>query len=438
MIVHVIGGGLAGSEAAWQIIRFGVRVRLYEMRPKRTTEAHKTADFAELVCSNSLRSDEPTSPSGILKRELELGGSLIMEAARKYSVPAGGSLAVDREQFSGYITEKLEGNSSVEIVREEVTDLPEGLCIIATGPLTSNAMVKRLGMLIGGTYLYFYDAIAPIVSADSIDFNKAFYGSRYGKGGDDYVNCPMDREEYDRFYDELVRADKVSAREFENEKVFEGCMPVEVMAERGKDTLRYGPLKPVGLTDPSTGKQAYALVQLRAENREKTAFNMVGFQCRLKWPEQKRVFRMIPGLEHAEFLRYGSIHRNTYINAPTLLSKDLSLKASSKVFIAGQLSGVEGYLESTAMGMLSGIHVARRALGLPFLPAPHETAHGSLVQYITGYEGKHFQPSNINLGLFPPIDRTIKDKKEKRKIIARRAKDQWASYISVAFALERQ
>jgi len=433
MIVHVIGGGLAGSEAAWQLARFGVKVFLHEMRPQRLTEAHRTAGLAELVCSNSLRSDDPVSPSGILKRELEVAGSLIMGSARKHSVPAGSSLAVDRERFSSFITEKLQENPSVEIIREEVADLPEGVCIIATGPLTSERMVQTLGKLIGSTYMYFYDAIAPIISADSIDFNKAFFGSRYGKGGNDYVNCPMNRDEYEKFYDELISADTVLARDFENKKVFEGCMPVEVMAERGKDTLRYGPMKPVGLLDPFTGRQAYAVVQLRAENRERTSFNMVGFQCRLKWPEQKRIFRMIPGLERAEFLRYGSIHRNTFINSPTLLNSDLSLRATDNVFIAGQVSGVEGYLESTAMGMLSGIHAARRLRGLPFLPVPHESAHGSLVHYITDYDGKHFQPSNINLGLFPELEQRIKDKKEKRRLIAERAIDHWNSYISIAF-----
>jgi len=432
MLINIIGGGLAGSEAAWQTVRSGVPVRLFEMRPERMTEAHKTGKLAELVCSNSLRSDDPFSPSGILKRELETAGSLIMEAARKCHVPAGSALAVDRELFSSMITERLEGHSMVEIVKEEVGELPEGICIIATGPLTSEKMSGTLGKLIGSDYLFFYDAIAPIINTESIDFGKAFYGSRYEKGGDDYVNCPMNEEEYHHFVDELLKADRVIARDFENIRIFEGCMPVEIMAERGADTLRFGPLKPVGLKDPSTGRQPYAVVQLRAENSGRTSFNMVGFQCRLKWPDQQRVFRMIPGLERAEFLRYGSIHRNTFINSPELLNNDLSLRAHGNTFIAGQLSGVEGYLESTAMGLLTGINAVRRVRGLPFFPVPAETAHGSLVGYITGYEGKRFQPSNINLGLFPPLDRKVRDKKMKRELTAGRALQYWQQYVEQA------
>lgn len=435
MALTIIGGGLAGSEAAWQAAKSGIPVRLFEMRPQRLTGAHTTASLGELVCSNSLRSDDPVSPSGILKSELEMAGSLIMEAARRTSVPAGGSLAVDRTLFSGLITEKIMSHPLIEVIREEVSLLPEGFCIVATGPLTSEAMTSALKSRMDSAYLSFYDAIAPIVSSESIDFTKVFQSSRYGKGGDDYINCPMDEEAYNRFYDALVSADRVVARDFENIKVFEGCMPVEVMAERGKDTLRFGPLRPVGLIDPMTGKQPYAVVQLRTENREKTAYNMVGFQCRLRWPEQERVFRLIPGLENAEFLRYGSIHRNTFINSPKLLSDDLSLKSRATLFIAGQLSGVEGYLESTAMGLLSGISAVRKMLASPFIPAPETTAHGSLLRYITRYEGEAFQPSNINLGLFPPLGKKVKDKGLKKTMIAQRALRDWEEYLRQAVVI---
>jgi len=430
MRVNVIGGGLAGSEAAWQAAHSGARVVLFEMRPLRTTEVHKTGYLAELVCSNSLRSDDPVSPSGILKRELERAGSLIMEAARSSRVPAGGSLAVDRDLFSRYITRKIEEHPQIEVVREEVSALPGGVTVIATGPLTSGAMVEELSGLVDSRYLYFYDAIAPIVSADSIDPEKVFEGSRYGKGGNDYLNCPMTEEEYDRFYEALLSAARVEARAFENVRVFEGCMPVEVMAERGRDTLRFGPMRPVGLTDPRTGKQPFAVVQLRAENIEKSAYNMVGFQCRIKWSEQKRVFRLIPGLEDAEFLRYGSIHRNTFINSPLFIDGALSFRERPDIFIAGQLSGVEGYLESTAMGLVAGINAARRVLGFPPVPVPGTTAHGALVRYITESDPEHFQPSNINLGLFPPLEKRVKDRKLKRRLVAERALADWDSYIA--------
>ncbi len=429
MTINVIGGGLAGSEAAWQISRFGIKVRLYEMRPKKMTEAHKTGALAELVCSNSLRSDDPHAPSGILKRELELAGSLVMGSARKHSLPAGGALAVDRKMFSEHIDQRIKEDPDIDVLVDEMTSIPEGFSVIATGPLTSEAMTGALSSLIESRYLYFYDAIAPIVGTDSIDFTKAFYGSRYGKGGDDYINCPMNEEEYGRFYDELIKADKVEAKKFEDIKVFEGCMPVEVMAGRGRDTLRFGPMKPVGLRDPGTGERPYAVVQLRMENKEKSSFNMVGFQCRITWPEQKRIFRLIPGLEHAEFLRYGSIHRNTFINSPLFINRDLSFKTGDKVFVAGQLSGVEGYLESTAMGLVAGVNAARRAWGLDHIPLPVTTAHGSLVRYITESESNNFQPSNINLGLFPPLDRKIKDKKLKKKLVSERALGDWRNYI---------
>ncbi len=431
MIIHVIGGGLAGSEAVWQISRAGVRAKLYEMRPEKYTDVHKTGKLGELVCSNSLRSDDPASPSGVLKRELEMAGSLIMESARRNSLPAGGALAVDRELFSGFIDKQIEESPLIDVVREEVTSIPDGIAIIATGPLSSDAIVSEISAMIKSDYLYFYDAIAPIVSADSIDLTKAFYGSRYGKGGDDYINCPMNEDEYNKFYDDLTRADSVEVRSFEDIKVFEGCMPVEVMAKRGKDTLRFGPLKPVGLRDPRTGERPHAVVQLRAENRERTAFNMVGFQCRIKWPEQKNVFRLIPGLEKAEFLRYGSIHRNTFINAPHLIDQDLSFKSKKDIYIAGQLSGVEGYLESTAMGLVAGINAARKIKGLDRILPPPTTAHGSLIRYITDCEPDYFQPSNLNLGLFPPLDKRIRDKKMKKKLVAERALGDWQGYVDL-------
>ncbi|HHN64981.1 MAG TPA: methylenetetrahydrofolate--tRNA-(uracil(54)-C(5))-methyltransferase (FADH(2)-oxidizing) TrmFO [Nitrospirae bacterium] len=429
--ITVIGGGLAGSEAAWQAAKRGVRVRLYEMRPRTMTPAHKTAYLAELVCSNSLRSADPMTAPGLLKKELEMAGSIIMEAALESAVPAGSALAVDREVFSRYITERLTSHPLIEVIHEEVTDIPEGFCIIATGPLTSHALSRSLGELIGGEYLYFYDAIAPIVDAETIDYSRVFSASRYGKGGDDYLNCPMNKEEYERFYSALIEADTVTARDFEDIKVFEGCMPIEVMARRGPDTLRFGPMKPVGLKDPRTGREPYAVVQLRVENRERTAYNMVGFQTRLRWPEQKRVFRLIPGLERAEFLRYGSIHRNTFLNGPLFLNKDLSLKAKDTLYISGQITGVEGYIESTAMGLLAGINLARRVRGLSFVEVPPETAHGSLIRYITESEPEGFQPSNINFSLLPPPEGRVRDKKLRRRLVVERAISSWKRYLEV-------
>ncbi|NOZ25956.1 MAG: methylenetetrahydrofolate--tRNA-(uracil(54)-C(5))-methyltransferase (FADH(2)-oxidizing) TrmFO [Nitrospirae bacterium] len=428
----IIGGGLSGCEAAWQAARRGIRVRIYEMRPLRTTGAHKTGLLGELVCSNSLRSKEPTSAAGLLKEELKMAGSLIMEAAERCSVPAGSALAVDRGLFAEYITEKLSAHPSIEVIREEVVDIPEGPCIVATGPLTSDALSAALKKLLGGDYLYFYDAIAPIVDAESIDYSRVFRASRYGKGEADYLNCPMSRDEYDRFYSALLEADRVTPKEFEDERVFEGCMPVEVMARRGRDTLRFGPMKPVGLIDPRTGHMPYAVVQLRIENMNATAYNMVGFQTRLKWPEQKRVFRLIPGLENAVFMRYGSIHRNTFINGPMFLAPDLSLKVSPDTYIAGQLSGVEGYIESTAMGTLAGINAARRLKGLGFTAPPAESAHGALIHYITTSPPAGFQPSNINFGLFPPPGVRIKDKKERRAYIVEKALTSWKEYLRKA------
>lgn len=429
--VIVIGGGLAGSEAAWQAAQRGVGVTLFEMRPDKNTEAHKTGLLGELVCSNSLRSKEAVTGPGLLKNELRMAESLIMGAAQEAEVSAGSALAVDRKIFAEYITDRIGKHPLINIVKKEITELPSTLAILATGPLTSAPMAGALLSLIGEEHLHFYDAIAPILDAESIDYSKVYISSRYGKGGDDYVNCPMTREEYDRFYGSLTEADTVTAREFEDAKVFEGCMPLEAMAARGKDTLRFGPLKPVGLPDPKTGKTPYAVVQLRAENREKTAYNMVGFQTRLKHPDQKRVFRMIPGLENAGFLRLGSIHRNTFINSPRHLNPDLTLKCKDTLYIAGQISGVEGYIESTAMGLIAGINAARRVSGLETLYPPRSSAHGSLIAHITESDPLNFQPSNINFGLMPVGNDTqkIRDKKAKRMRIVDTALQDWEAYL---------
>ncbi|MDA8214806.1 MAG: methylenetetrahydrofolate--tRNA-(uracil(54)-C(5))-methyltransferase (FADH(2)-oxidizing) TrmFO [Nitrospiraceae bacterium] len=427
----IIGGGLAGCEAAWQAAKRGVNVLLFEMRPERMTEAHKTNSLSELVCSNSLRSKEINTGAGLLKKELELADSLIMKAAKESEVSAGSALAVDRVMFSEFITVTIESHLNIKIIRKEVVEFPDSIAIIATGPLTSGAMADAIKAVIGEEHLHFYDAIAPIIDAESIDYSKVYLSSRYGKGGDDYVNCPMTKEEYNQFYDTLMKADTVSARDFEDIKVFEGCMPVEVMAKRGRNTLVFGPLKPVGLPDPKTGKIPYAVVQLRLENREKTAYNMVGFQTRLKWPEQKKVFRMIPGLENAEFLRFGSIHRNTYINSPRHLNADLTLKEKNNIYLAGQITGVEGYIESTAMGLIAGINAARRLMGKEIIHPPKISAHGSLISHITESEPKHFQPSNINFGLIPADEEILKirDKKVRRQRIAEIALKEWEEYI---------
>jgi len=430
--IIVIGGGLAGCEAAWQAARLGADVRLYEMRPQRMTEAHKTSGLAELVCSNSLRSAELSTGPGLLKTELEIAGSLIMRAAQDSSVAAGSALAVDRTLFSAHITDAVETHPRIEVVRQEIASLPSGqLTILATGPLTSPLMADSIRELIGEEHLHFYDAIAPIIDADSIDYSKVYRMSRYGKGGDDYLNCPMTKQEYEAFFRALTEADSVIARNFEDAKVFEGCMPVEEMARRGEDTLRFGPLKPVGLPDPATGKIPYAVVQLRTENRERTAYNMVGFQTRLKWPEQKRVFCMIPGLEHAEFFRFGSIHRNTYINSPRHMNKDLTLKESGLTYLAGQITGVEGYIESTAIGLLAGFSAASKLLGKDFVPPPCASAHGSLLAHITESDQEHFAPSNINFGLLPSTDAgaRIRDKKLRRLKVAEAAINEWTEYI---------
>ena len=395
------------------------------------TEAHKTGDLGELVCSNSLRSNDLYSAPGLLKRELSMADSLIMEAAEKSIVPAGSALAVDRSIFAEFISRRLSDNPDIEIIRKEIVELPEGPAVIATGPLTSVSMAHSLSALLGGDHLYFYDAIAPIIDAESVDNEKVYRASRYGKGGDDYINCPMNKEEYESFYDALIEADRVTPREFENQKVFEGCMPIEVMAARGKDTIRFGPMKPVGLVDPKTGKEPYAVVQLRAENKELTAYNIVGFQTRLKLPEQKRVFQMIPGLEKAEFLRFGSLHRNTFINSPLFLNKDLTLKNRENIFVAGQISGVEGYIESTAMGLVAGINASRRVTGKDIIAVPPSTAHGALIRHITESESKNFQPSNINFGLLPVSEELLKirDKKKRKAAVVERALGDWEGYV---------
>lgn len=429
----VIGGGLAGSEAAWQAAQRGVQVILYEMRPEKLTEAHKTASLAELVCSNSLRSNDVYTGPGLLKKELSMAGSLIMEAAYATAVPAGSALAVDRDKFAEFINTQITDSPNIKVLREECTELPDGLTVIATGPLTSESMTSALSKRIGGDYLYFYDAIAPIIDAESIDYQKVFRASRYGKGGADYLNCPMSQEEYERFYQAIIAAEKVNPRGFEEKMVFEGCMPIEVMASRGFDTMRFGPMKPVGLPDPNTGREPHAVVQLRTENKDMTAYNMVGFQTRLKWPEQKRVFRMINGLENAEFLRFGSIHRNTFIHSPLFLNKDLTLKMSANLYIAGQMTGVEGYIESTAMGLIAGVNAALRLQGREAVAVPETTAHGALIRHITESESRHFQPSNINFGLFPVLEETrkMRDKKLKKQLLVERAIKDWEEYLNV-------
>jgi methylenetetrahydrofolate--tRNA-(uracil-5-)-methyltransferase len=418
--VTVIGGGLAGCEAAWQAAKRGVAVTLFEMKPAVFTEAHHLPGLSELVCSNSLRGDSLENAVGLLKEELRRLDSLFMEAAEATKVPAGGALAVDRQLFSDYITSKIESHPLIETVREEMTEIPsDGIVVVASGPLTSGALAQRIGDLVG-EYLYFYDAIAPIVSADSIDFSRAFRASRYGKGeGDDYVNCPLDEAQYHAFVDELLKAEKVEPKSFEKVVHFEGCMPIEEMASRGPETLRFGPLKPVGLVDPRVGVEPYAVIQLRQENREGTMYNLVGFQTKLTWPEQKRIFRMIPGLEQAQFLRLGSMHRNTFINAPRLLEATCQLKSDQRILFAGQITGVEGYVESASSGFLAGVNAARLSRGETLTVPPAETAIGALARHITNTEAAHFQPMNVNYGLFPPLPGRIK-KKEKRGLLAQR------------------
>ena len=421
--ITVIGAGLAGCEAAHKLSSLGFSVRLCEMKPEKHTPAQKSDGFAELVCSNSLKAMRLESAAGLLKEEMRRLGSVTMEAAEKTSVAAGGALAVDRELFSEYITEKIKSDPNIEIVTGEVTELPsEGIVIVATGPLTSDALAESLRQKFGGT-LSFFDAVAPIVTTDSVDMDRVFMGARYDRGEADYINCPMERDEYDAFYDALVSAERAPLHDFDvaDPKVYEGCMPIEVMAGRGRDTLRYGPLRPVGLIDPHTGRRPWANIQLRKENAAGTMYNIVGFQTNLKFGEQKRVFSMIPGLEHAEFVRYGVMHRDTFMDSPRLLSKSLSLKSEPRLFFAGQFTGVEGYTESAATGILAGINAARFASGEEPLVLPPETMLGALVNYITDESVGNFQPMGANMGILPPLEKKIRHKDERYAALAERA-----------------
>ena len=434
MKIKIIGGGLAGCEAAWQCARHGLEVELYEMRPVKSTPAHQTDKFAELVCSNSLKSESENTAPWLLKEEMRRLGSLLLKIAQESAVPAGHALAVDREMFAARVTEAILAEPRIRVVRAEVTQIEEedGITIIATGPLTSDALSREIARLSGNDHLFFYDSISPIVEADSIDMSRVYMAARYGKGSADYINCPFTKEEYDRFYDAVLAAQSVEGHDWENLNYFESCLPIEEIARRGRDTLRFGPMKPVGLDDPRTGKWPYAVVQLRRENLRADSYNLVGFQNHLRFGEQARVLRLIPGLENAKFLRYGQIHRNTYINAPQLLTELLNLRQHPNVFFAGQISGVEGYTESIAMGLLVGVHVARIAQGLPAIAPPRETALGSLVRYLTRAETKNFQPANITFDLLPQLDestrRKIRDKKQRHKIVCEKALEAVSSW----------
>jgi methylenetetrahydrofolate--tRNA-(uracil-5-)-methyltransferase len=416
----IIGGGLAGCEAAWQAAQAGVDVRLYEMRPQRKTEAHQTEYLAELVCSNSFRNASLETAVGLLKEEMRRLGSLVMQVADRTSVPAGAALAVDREHFASGVTEAIQNHAKISLIREEVESLPDGVVIVATGPLTSAALSAALQERLGEKHLYFYDAIAPIVSADSIDRTITFPASRYDKGGDDYLNCPFTRDEYYAFVDAILAADKVPSRDFERCTYFEGCMPIEELARRGRDTLAFGPMRPVGLIDPRTGKRPFAVAQARQDNQEATLYNLVGFQTKMTYPEQRRVLRMVPGLANAEFVRLGSLHRNTFINSPAVLRSTLQLRNAEQTFLAGQLVGVEGYVESAATGLLAGLNAVRLQSGEPLLVPPPATSLGSLLRYVTDRTRRDFQPMNANYGLFPPIDVRAKGR-ERRRALADRA-----------------
>ncbi|MBL1224635.1 FADH(2)-oxidizing methylenetetrahydrofolate--tRNA-(uracil(54)-C(5))-methyltransferase TrmFO [Enterococcus sp. BWR-S5] len=419
--VTVIGAGLAGSEAAWQVAQAGVPVTLYEMRPVKNTPAHQTEEFAELVCSNSLRGNGLTNAVGVLKEEMRQLDSIIIGSADETAVPAGGALAVDRENFSKMITEKIKSHPLITVKNEEITEIPEGITILATGPLTSESLSEKIKEFNGSDGFYFYDAAAPIIDRSTIDMDKVYLKSRYDKGEAAYLNCPMSEEEFNKFHEALVNAEVVPLKTFEKEKFFEGCMPIEVMAKRGIKTMLFGPMKPVGLEDPKTGKRPYAVIQLRQDNAAASLYNIVGFQTHLKWGEQKRVFQMIPGLENAEFVRYGVMHRNSFMNSPELLLPTYQSKQREDLFFAGQMTGVEGYVESAASGLLAGINAARLAKDEEPVVLPRETAMGSMAYYITHAEGKHFQPMNANFGLFPEMPKRIKDKKERYEAIAQRA-----------------
>jgi methylenetetrahydrofolate--tRNA-(uracil-5-)-methyltransferase len=425
--IRIIGAGLAGSEAAWQCARRGVAVELFEMRPMRSTPAHQSANFAELVCSNSLKSDTENTAPWLLKEEMRRAGSLLMDIARQTAVPAGHALAVDREEFSQAVTAALERDPLIRVMREEVTGVDENIAItiVATGPLTSEGLTREILRLSGSQQLYFYDSISPIVEADSIDMSRVYMAARYDKGTADYINCPMTKEEYDRFLDALLEAHSVDAKDWEKLNYFESCLPIEEIARRGRDTLRFGPMKPVGLRDPRTGHTPYAVVQLRQENLRADSYNLVGFQNHLKYGEQARILRLIPGLENANFLRYGQIHRNTYINSPTLLRETLQMKQHPNVLFAGQISGVEGYVESIATGLLAGMQASALALNTEPAPPPRATAFGALVNYICHAEAKHFQPANITFDLLLPLEeatrRRIRDKKQRHAMVCERA-----------------
>jgi methylenetetrahydrofolate--tRNA-(uracil-5-)-methyltransferase len=436
--VSVIGGGLAGVEAAWQAASHGVKARLYEMRPVASTPAHRTDKLAEIVCSNSLKTDEPGTAPYLLKEELRRGGSLALEAARATKVPAGSALSVDRQKFAEYITEKIEQHPNIEIVREEIRVIPRDesaeIAVIATGPLTSDALTIEIMKLTGDDQLYFYDAIAPIVAADSIDMSVAFKAARYGKGGDDYINCPFTKEQYEIFYNELITANSVPLKRFEETRWFESCLPIEEIARRGVDTLRFGPMKPKGLPDPKTGHEPYACVQLRQENLMADAYSLVGFQNHLRYGEQERVLRLVPGMEQAEFLQFGQIHRNTYINSPRVLSATLQMRAQPNIFFAGQITGVEGYVESVGTGWLAGINAARLAKGENPLTAPTKSAIGALCRYVSAAETKNFQPVNITFALLEPLPedlrRKLRNKRERHQIQVELALKEWDDWLA--------
>ncbi|MFJ8241159.1 FADH(2)-oxidizing methylenetetrahydrofolate--tRNA-(uracil(54)-C(5))-methyltransferase TrmFO [Bacillus tropicus] len=430
-VVNVIGAGLAGSEAAYQIAKRGVQVKLYEMRPVRQTPAHHTDKFAELVCSNSLRANTLTNAVGVIKEEMRLMDSVIIRAADECSVPAGGALAVDRHEFAAKVTEYVKNHPNVTVMNEEITEIPEGPTVIATGPLTSPDLSAQLKELTGEDYFYFYDAAAPIVEKDSIDMNKVYLKSRYDKGEAAYLNCPMTEEEFDRFYEALIAAETVPLKEFEKEIFFEGCMPVEVMASRGRQTLVFGPMKPVGLEDPKTGETPYAVVQLRQDDAAGTLYNIVGFQTHLKWGPQKEVLQLIPGLENAEIVRYGVMHRNTFINSPNLLRPTYQYKQRDDLFFAGQMTGVEGYVESAASGLLAGINAARLVKGEEPVVLPPVTAMGSMANYITATNAKNFQPMNANFGLFAPLEKKIKKKAERNEAYATRALETIRNFVNI-------
>ncbi|WP_102262185.1 FADH(2)-oxidizing methylenetetrahydrofolate--tRNA-(uracil(54)-C(5))-methyltransferase TrmFO [Mesobacillus jeotgali] len=419
--VNVVGAGLAGSEAAWQLAERGIKVNLYEMRPVKQTPAHHTDKFAELVCSNSLRANTLTNAVGVLKEEMRRLDSVIIGAADACAVPAGGALAVDRHEFAAHVTSRVKEHPNVTVFNEEITEIPQGPTIIATGPLTSQALSQQLKELTGEEYLYFYDAAAPIIEKDSIDMDKVYLKSRYDKGEAAYLNCPMTEEEFDRFYEALISAETVPLKEFEKEIFFEGCMPIEVMGQRGRKTMLFGPMKPVGLEDPRTGKRPYAVVQLRQDDAAGTLYNIVGFQTHLKWGPQKEVIQLIPGLENAEIVRYGVMHRNTFINSPKVLKATYQFRNREDLFFAGQMTGVEGYVESAASGMIAGINAARLVKGEEPVEFPHETAMGSMARYITTTNAKNFQPMNANFGLFPDLPEKIKGKQERNEKHASRA-----------------